>query len=86
VGTYDIVAGTGNLTATKLQLRYHQRRADGRQALLTVAANSQTGSTRGNPALTYTYSGWLDGDDTNVLRGAPSLSTSAGNQQPGRLL
>jgi len=75
--------GTGNLTAT-LQLRYHQRRADGRKAA-SDRGGQQPDPVYGaaNPALTYTYSGWLDGDDTNVLSGAPSLSTSAGQQPVG---
>ncbi len=47
------------------------------KALLTVTANSQTkvyGAV--NPALTFTYSGWLNGDDASDLTTVPVASTT----------
>ncbi len=47
------------------------------RATLTVTANNVTRAYGGPNALTVSYSGFLGGDNTNVLSGAPDLSTSA---------
>ena len=51
--------------------------------LILVAANS-TNRAYGaaNPTFTATYSGFVNGDGTNVLVGSPSLTTSAVTNSP----
>jgi hypothetical protein len=55
------------------------------KATLTVAANSATRVVdTTNPALTYTVSGFVDGDKSSVVAGSASLATSAAlNSVPG---
>jgi hypothetical protein len=50
---------------------------------LTVTADNQA-RTYGtaNPIFTVSYNGFVNGDGTNVLTGAPALSTSAGTNSP----
>ncbi len=52
-------------------------------ATLTVSADNRS-KTYGlpNPTLTVTYSGFVNNEGTNVLAGAPDLSTSATNNSP----
>jgi hypothetical protein len=53
------------------------------QAVLTVSADNHSrayGAT--NPVLTASYSGFLNGDTTNVLSGSPALNTSATTNSP----
>jgi hypothetical protein len=61
---YDFVFVAGQLTVTP--------------AVLTVTADNQ-GKLYGAavPALTVSYSGFVNGEDTNVLTGAPDVSTTA---------
>jgi hypothetical protein len=64
---YDIVLVSGNLTVT--------------QAVLTVTADNKIMVYATSvPDLTVSYSGFVNGEDTNVLSGAPSLSTTATDQ------
>jgi hypothetical protein len=61
---YDLVFSNGTLTVT--------------QAVLTVKADDQTrtyGAT--NPPLTFSFAGFVNGDDTNIVSGSPLLSTDA---------
>jgi hypothetical protein len=64
VGNYTITYNTGTLTVTK--------------ATLTVTANNKImGYSQAVPALTYTLSGFANGENTSVVSGAPNLSTTA---------
>ena len=83
VGVYPIELNLGTLT----NAHYHFIGAQGTltitPALLTVTANDQArsyGTT--NPPLTATYSGFVNGEDTNILSGAPALFTTAGTNSP----
>jgi hypothetical protein len=83
VGTYEITASQGTLAATNYSFSFTNGVFTVGKAILTIAADNQSrtyGST--NPALTYTLSGFVDGDGTNVLTGAPSLSTAADTNSP----
>ena len=61
---YDIVLVDGNLTVT--------------QAVLTVTADNQTKVYLAPvPNLTVSYSGFVNGEDAQVLSGEPDLSTTA---------
>jgi hypothetical protein len=83
VGTYVITAIQGTLAATNYSFSFTNGVLTVGKAILTVAADNLSriyGST--NPPLTYTLSGFVDGDGTNVLLGAPSLSTSADTNSP----
>jgi hypothetical protein len=64
LGSYIVITNSGTLTVTR--------------ALLTVSADNQArmyGST--NPTLTASYIGFVNGETTNVLNGAPTLNTTA---------
>lgn len=68
-GNYNISYVAGTLSVT--------------QAVLTVSADPQSriyGAT--NPVLTVSYSGFANGESTNVISGQPSLSTAAGVSSP----
>jgi hypothetical protein len=53
------------------------------QNLLTVSANPQEKTyAETNPPLTFQYSGFLNGDDTNSLTGSPALFVVAGTNSP----
>ena len=58
-----------------------------RQATLTVSANN-TNRIYGaaNPVFTAGYSGFVNGDTTSVLSGAPGWRPTRGDQQSGREL
>jgi autotransporter-associated beta strand protein len=76
VGTYPIVAS--GQSAANYTLTYVSGTLTVTQAVLTVSADSLSklyGMT--NPVLTASYSGFVNGEDTNVLSGAPDLSTTA---------
>jgi hypothetical protein len=79
VGTYPITVTTGTLSASNYSFSFVSGTLTVTRAVLTVTAINTTrayGTT--NPVFTAAYSGFLDGDDTNVLSGAPSLSSTAG--------
>jgi hypothetical protein len=80
VGNYSITIGSGTLSAANYTFVF----VDGTLTVvpttltLDVAANDLTkvyGSP--NPPLTYTITGFANGDTASVLSGAPSLSTTA---------
>ena len=79
-GTYPIIVTNGTLFATNYSFNF----VNGTltvvqiQGVLTVTANSVSrGYGATNPVLTVSYSGFFNGDTTNVLSGAPVLATSA---------
>jgi hypothetical protein len=85
VGNYSITAAQGTLTAQNYTFVFVNGSLTINKATLTVSANNLTvnyGSTL--PQLTYTVSGFVNGDTLTVLSGAPALSTTATNRSlPG---
>ncbi|HWQ32720.1 MAG TPA: MBG domain-containing protein, partial [Blastocatellia bacterium] len=83
VGTYPITAAAGTLTAANYNFTFVSGTLTVTKAALIVVADNQT-RTYGtaNPALTYTYSGFVNGDTASVISGTPSLSTTATSGSP----
>ena len=82
VGTYGITVGTPQ-TAPNYAITYSPGSLEVTQAVLMVSADPQGkafGAT--NPPLTYTLSGFVNDDGTNVVSGAPELSTSVVTNSP----
>jgi len=53
------------------------------KALLTVTADNKAKVYgQANPALTFTYSGFVNGDTATVLKGTPKLSTTTASSSP----
>lgn len=78
VGVYPVSISAGNLMATNYWLRFSNGVLSINPAPLAVAANNQTRMySLPNPALTATFSGFVNNEKTNALAGAPALSTSA---------
>lgn len=80
VGTYVITASQGTLSVadTNYNLVFSNGTLTVTQAVLTVKADDQTrtyGDT--NPPLTFTFSGFVNADGTNILSGSPDIATSA---------
>src|SRR6185295_18632655 len=76
VGTYPITPS--GLTSTNYAINYVNGTLTVTSAVLTIAANDQTrayGAT--NPALTVSYSGFVNGDTAASLTTAPSVTTTA---------
>jgi hypothetical protein len=82
---YSIVAAQGTLSAANYGFSFTNGNLSITPAALTVSADNKSrpyGTT--NPVLTASYTGFVNGEDTNVLSGSPSLSTSADtNSSPG---
>jgi hypothetical protein len=82
VGVYPIQVVTPQ-TAANYNIGYVDGALSVTQAVLTVSADHQSrlyGAT--NPVLTVTYSGFANGENTNVISGQPNLSTAATNDSP----
>jgi hypothetical protein len=76
VGAYPIVVS--GQSAANYNLTHVNGTLTVTQAVLTVTADNQSrayGAT--NPELTVSYSGFVNGEDTNVLNGRPDLNTGA---------
>jgi CSLREA domain-containing protein len=76
-GTYPITAAIGTLSAANYTFTFVNGTLTIGKATLTVTAGSPTityGQTL--PAYTATYGGFVNGDGTGVLSGAPSLTTT----------
>ncbi len=79
VGTYPITVGPGTLSAANYDFpNFVPGTLTVNRAFLTVSANS-TSRVIGcvNPALTYSVTGFVNGDSPSVLTGAPTLNTTA---------
>ena len=77
-GSYTIVVTNGTLSAQNYSFSFVNGILTIGRAQLTVTADDQSrpyGTT--NPVLTVTYTGFLNGDDTNVLSGLPLVATAA---------
>ncbi|MGA2175973.1 MAG: MBG domain-containing protein [Verrucomicrobiota bacterium] len=82
-GNYDIVVGLGSLSATNYSFSLTNGTLTVGKALLTVTADNQVRLYgQSNPAFTVHYSGFVDGDQENVLSGAPALTTVADTNTP----
>ena len=83
VNTYVITAAVGTLAATNYSFTFVSGTLTVNQAVLTVTAQN-TAKTYGaaNPAFAPTYNGFVNGDTTAVLTGAPSLTTTATAASP----
>jgi hypothetical protein len=82
-GVYPITASLGTLAAQNYTFIFAGGLLTVVQASLTVAANNVLqiyGAT--NPVLTVTYTGFVLGQDSSVLSGSPSVTTSAGTNSP----
>ncbi len=83
VGQYPITVSAGTLSNAHYSFSFTNGTLTVTQAVLTVKADDQTrvyGATNG--LLTATYSGFVNGHDTNLLSGSPSLSTAAETNSP----
>jgi hypothetical protein len=84
VGTYPITVAKGTLSAANYNF---SNLVNGKltvtKAQLTVTAVNKT-KTQGaaNPALTYTITGFVNGDKPTVVQGKPALSTTAVKTSP----
>ena len=77
-GGYPIVITNGTLSATNYAFTFVNGTLTVGKATLTVTADSTNriyGA--GNPAFTASFTGFLNGESTGVLSGAPSLATTA---------
>src|SRR5208282_2041671 len=83
VGGYVITNSLGNLVATNYAVSLANGTLTVTGAVLTATANNLSrlyGAT--NPVLTVSYSGFVNGEGTNVISGAPVLTTSAMTNSP----
>ena len=77
-GDYPITISVGTLSNANYSFIFTNGTLTITQAALTVTADNQTrvyGAA--NPALTVSYSGFVNGQDANILSGTPDVSTSA---------
>src|SRR5271157_3659322 len=86
VGTYAITVSAGSLTAANYDFpaaNLISGTLTVNKAHLTVTADNQT-KIQGNPnpTLTYTISGFVNGDTSSVISGAATLSTTATTSSP----
>jgi hypothetical protein len=75
---YSITVGQGTLSAANYSFNFVSGSLTVTKATLTVTADNKSrayGAT--NPPLTASYSGFVNGETTDVLSGSPSLSTTA---------
>src|SRR5207245_10429575 len=78
-GPYPITVTQGTLSAANYSFSFVNGSLTVTKATLTVTAENKSrvyGAT--NPSLTASYSGFANGETTDVLSGSPSLSTAAG--------
>jgi hypothetical protein len=81
VGIYNLIPS--GLTSVNYSLTFSNGTLTVNPAVLQVLANNLTnvyGSSL--PALTWSYAGFVNGEGTNVLSGAPVLSTTATSSSP----
>ena len=78
VGTYVITASAGTLSAANYNFTFVNGTLTVNKAILTVSVNA-TSSTYGTTPgpFSASYGGFVNGDTTAVLSGAPSLATTA---------
>ncbi|MBA4136603.1 MAG: hypothetical protein C0518_04725 [Opitutus sp.] len=83
VGSYAITPATGTLSATNYQFAFVNGTLTVNKATLTVTADNKSWTYgAANPGFSYTTTGFLNGDTSSVLSGAPSLATTATTESP----
>ncbi len=83
VGVYVITNAIGTLVATNYTVNLVNGSLTVTGAVLTATADNQTrGYGAANPALTVSYSGFVNGETNNVLSGSPVLTTGAVTNSP----
>jgi sugar lactone lactonase YvrE len=83
VGSYTIGGTVGTLASAMYSFAVESSSLAIQKAVLTVSANSAAmiyGGAR--PALTYTVSGFVNGETATVVSGLPSLTTTATTSSP----
>ena len=77
-GIYSISSGVGTLASANYSFKYGMGTITVGQAVLTVTAKPVS-MTYGAalPVLTYSYTGFVNGDGNSTVKGAPSLTTGA---------
>jgi hypothetical protein len=83
VGTYPIVLSSGTLSNAHYSFSFTNGTLTVTQSMLTVQAANQSrsyGTT--NPPLTFSITGFVNGQNTNILSGSPNLSTTATSNSP----
>jgi hypothetical protein len=83
VGVYEITAAAGSLSAANYSFTFVNGTLTVGKAVVMVQADDKSriyGAA--NPALTASYSGFVNGQDGSVLSGSPALSTTAGADSP----
>jgi hypothetical protein len=79
-GLYSIIISNGSLSAVNYTFHLVNGTLTVGKALLTVTGDDQTrGYGQDNPELTYTITGFINGEDTNVLSGLADIHTDATN-------
>ena len=82
-GTYPISVDLSRLSATNYSLTTGNGTLTVTKALLTVKADNQTRAYgAANPTLTYSVSGFVNGDTASVISGTPALATTATTSSP----
>src|SRR5207249_3025609 len=79
---YTISATNGTLSASNYDFAFVDGQLTITQAVLTVSSSLSKVYGAPLPELTASYSGFVNGEDTNALSGTPDLSTSATNASP----
>jgi hypothetical protein len=83
VGTYAITVTNGTLAAANYSFAFVSGTLTVNKAALSVTANNQArayGAT--NPVLTVSYTGFVNGENSSVLGGNPSVTTTAVTNSP----
>jgi hypothetical protein len=80
---YPITISTGSLTSAKYDFAFVNANLTITRAPLTVTADNKSRAYGlANPTLTATIAGFVNGENTSVLTGAPALSTTAITTSP----
>jgi type IV secretory pathway protease TraF len=83
VGVYELTSALGTLTAANYYFYMIPGTVQVYAAHLTLSANGVT-MTQGSPVppLTYTLTGFVNGDTSSIVTGAPVLTTTATSSSP----
>ena len=83
LGTYDIIPAVSGLSATNYTFSAVNGTLTISKVIINVIADNKSKNYGdNNPTFTYTYNGFLNGDDSSVITGYPSISTSATQSSP----
>jgi len=78
VGTYNIIGNVSGLYATNYDFDSFNGTLTINKAIINVTAeNKSRGYGVSNPSFTYNYSGFLNSDDSSIITGIPTSTTSA---------